>query len=79
MSRVAQDLEFSAHSMSTTAEGYDERIRAKVDAIKTLKKPDAWLGNRGYGDDFEDVRDVVDVIMRLCKAGGRKGKGRAVG
>lgn len=79
LSRVARDLEFSAHSMSTSAEGYGERTRAKVDAIKMLKKPEAWLGEEEWhGEDFEDAKDVLDVVHRLCKVG-IKGKGRAVG
>lgn len=67
--------------MSTSAEGYGERTRAKVDAVKMLKKPEAWLGEEEWhGEDFEDAKDVLDVVHRLCKVGGgRKGKGRAVG
>lgn len=74
LSGVASDLEFSAHSMSTTAEGYKERTEAKVDAIKMLKRPEAWLGK---GEDVEDAGDVLDVVSRLCKASRRKGKARA--
>jgi len=76
LSRVAQDLEFSALSMSTTSEGYGDRTRAVVEAVNMLKEADAWLEDR-RDDDFEDARDVLDVVNRLCKAGGRKGKGKA--
>src|ERR1700729_1566396 len=40
LSGVAQELEFSAHSMSTTTDGYEERTKSKVDTIRMLKKPE---------------------------------------
>jgi bloom syndrome protein len=79
LSDVAKELEFSAHSMSTTADGYEERAKSKVDAINMLKKRDVWLeGEPGprVDEEMEDARDLLGIIQRLCKAGRNKAKAR---
>lgn len=77
---MAQDLEFSAHSMSTTTDGYEQRTKSRVDAVKMLKKREVWIdGDGGYGhdDDMDDARDILVVVRRLCRLGKNKGKGRS--
>jgi hypothetical protein len=66
--------------MSTTTDGYEERMKRKVDAIKLLKKPEVWLeesGRHGHDEDMEEGRDLLDIVRRLSRAGRHKGKGRA--
>jgi len=59
--------------MSTTVEGYGERTKSKVDAIRMLKRPEVWLDGDGrYTEDMDDTTDLLGVVRRLCKV--RTGK-----
>ncbi|KAI0917389.1 hypothetical protein AcW1_007413 [Taiwanofungus camphoratus] len=73
LSNIARELEFLAHSLCTTQDGYRARSDDKVQAVKLLVNSKAWEKN---GDDnFEDAREIADVVRRTCA--GRKGKGKA--
>lgn len=61
--------------MSTTAEGYMERTREKVVAIKKLRTLELWSGDVGGDDEnLSDAVDVLNIIRDICKK--RKGKER---
>lgn len=62
--------------MCTTAKGYTERIMSKVEAVKMLRDPNIWTETSAADEDAEDARDVLEVIKRLCKMTGKKGKHR---
>ncbi|KAA1469721.1 ATP-dependent DNA helicase [Dentipellis sp. KUC8613] len=77
VSSVAQQLEFSVHSMSSTADGYSIRAQATVAAVKMLPNFRVWDDDSAMGDDFDDAREVVGVFRRLCKSSRSHGKSRA--
>ncbi|GBE85105.1 ATP-dependent DNA helicase [Sparassis crispa] len=73
LANAARELEFIAHSLCTTHDGYKARVDERIQGIKLLVKPEAW----GKGKDgFEDADEVVEVLRRLC-ASRSKGKGKA--
>ncbi|TFY83198.1 hypothetical protein EWM64_g814 [Hericium alpestre] len=75
VSAVAQELEFSVHSMSSTEKGYQTRSRATIAAAKAMAKMEAW---EAAGDEeFEEAQEVVAVFKRLCKSSKSHGKSRA--
>ena len=65
---VASELELSVISLSSTAEGYRERIDTMKDDISQLER---WDGN---DEDFEDLQEVIQILRRCCIP--RNGKGR---
>ena len=65
---VASELELSVISLSSTAEGYSERINTMKDSISELER---WDGDDG---DFEDSQEVIEMLRRCCIP--RNGKGR---
>ena len=67
---VASELELSVISLSSTAEGYGERINTMKDGVSQLERWD--------GDDqgSEDSREVIQMLRRYCIP--RNGKGRLV-
>ncbi|KDQ62727.1 hypothetical protein JAAARDRAFT_66384 [Jaapia argillacea MUCL 33604] len=71
---VAKELEFSAHSMSRTLDGYKDRSSSKVDAIKQLWDGRSW-DEKDVSEEFEDAREIAGVIRRISKS--MKGKARA--
>ena len=73
LSHAAQVLEFSAHSMSTTAGGYTERTEEKVVAIRKLRQFEVWSGDLGDDENSNDALDILDIIRNICK---KKGKAR---
>jgi hypothetical protein len=67
---VASGLELSVISLSSTAEGYGEKINTMKDDISQLER---WDGN---DQDFEDLQEVIQMLRRQCIP--RNGKGRLV-
>jgi len=65
---VASELELSVISLSSTAEGYGERINTMKDGISQLER---WDGD---DQNFEDSREVIQMLRRHCIP--RNGKGR---
>lgn len=65
---VASELELSVISLSSTAEGYRERINMMKDEISQLER---WDGEDG---DFEGSQEVIQMLRRCCIP--RNGKGR---
>lgn len=65
---VASELEFSVISLSSTAEGYRERINSMKEDISQLER---WDGD---DENFEDSQVVIQVLRRRCIP--RNGKGR---
>ena len=57
---VASELELSVISLSSTAEGYSERINTMKDNISQIER---WDGDDG---DFEDSQEVIQIIRRCC-------------
>ena len=55
---VASELELSVISLSSTAEGYGERINTMKDDISQLER---WDGD---DRDFEDSQDVIQMLRR---------------
>ena len=66
---VASELELSVISLSSTAEGYRERIDTMKDDISQLER---WDGDDG---NFEDSQEIVQILRRRCIP--RNGKGRS--
>ena len=67
---VAIELELLAISLSSTVEGYGQRIHTMKDGIQALSQLERWDGN---DRDFEDSQDVIQILRRFCV---RNGKGR---
>ncbi|KAI8994156.1 ATP-dependent DNA helicase [Trametes punicea] len=80
LSTAARELEFSAHSLCRTTDGYRERAAGKVRAIKLLAQPQTWNAATGsdaaLDEEYEDAREVADTLRKVC-ARLCKGKGRA--
>ena len=83
LSAVAIDAERAAMLMCSTPEGYNARIREKVDAVKVvlpqMLKSGPSNGTHGEFSDeeaYEDAQEVVVLLNRACKVLD-KGKGRA--
>lgn len=66
LSSTAVQLEGSALSLSSTAEGYGYAISGHKDAISDeLGKVDLWNSGKS---DFEEAQEVLDVIIKECSA-----------
>ncbi|KAJ7364939.1 ATP-dependent DNA helicase [Mycena albidolilacea] len=67
---AAHALEFSVHSMCSTASGYGRRTEGTVDAVRFLSKH--WGGIVSPGvqqddeDEWEDARAVVEALKEVC-------------
>lgn len=64
-------MEFSAHGLSTTEEGYDQRISRKIEGVKKLRMQEVW--NIDGNEEFDEAREVIDILRRRVP----KGKGKA--
>ncbi|KAF8799355.1 ATP-dependent DNA helicase [Phlegmacium glaucopus] len=69
---VATELELSAISLSSTTEGYGQRINTMKDDIQAISQLERWDGN---DRDFEDSQEVIQILRR-CIPTARNGKGR---
>ena len=65
---VASELELSVISLSSTAEGYRERIDMMKEDISQLER---WDGD---DENFEDSQEVIQMLRRYCIP--RNGKSR---
>ena len=72
LSSVARELEFGVHSLCRTTDGYKERASGQIKAVSLLARKEAWASTGD--DDFEDTREVADVVRQTCERV-RKGKG----
>lgn len=77
LATVARRLEFDCHSMSTTLDGYTARSISAVDIVKSLAQPDAWRADES--DEWEDARDLIEVMESVSKRVRSKGKGTVTG
>jgi hypothetical protein len=75
LTTVAEELEFASHCMCTTADGYLQRTTEKVESVKLLAKSETWSTDEG--DEWDDAREIVEVLVRVCKSQKSKGKARA--
>lgn len=66
LSDAAQDLEFQVHAFSSTQEGYENRAKTQILAVKQLKQAEAWSSNGN--DEFEDTRDIVKMLRKSSKS-----------
>jgi hypothetical protein len=60
--------------MCTTSDGYTTRTISTTDAVKLLSQSDAWrdIG----GDEWEDSRDIIEIMRSVCKSRRSKRKER---
>lgn len=72
---AARELEFAVHSLCTTHDGYKGRSRTSINAAKLIAKSEAW--DTAEDEEFEEARDVVNVIRRLSQCTKSQGKARA--
>ena len=56
---VATELELSAILLSSTAEGYGQRISTVKDDIQAISRSEQWDGN---ARDFEDSQEVIQIL-----------------
>ncbi|KAI0269956.1 ATP-dependent DNA helicase [Gloeopeniophorella convolvens] len=75
LSSAAKELEFGVHSMSASEAGYATRSAAAVASIKHLSQEEAWAS--GQDAEYEDERDTIVVLMRVCTSAKGKGKTRS--
>ncbi|KAI0064084.1 ATP-dependent DNA helicase [Artomyces pyxidatus] len=74
LATAAKELEFSVFVMCASDEGYKRRSATSLNAVKRLGKAQAW---RTSGDDeFEDEREIVSTIRRVCQGTKTDGKSR---
>jgi len=60
---VATELELAAISLSSTAEGYGQRINSMNDDIEAISQLERWdCDDR----DFEDSQEIVQILRRCC-------------
>ncbi|KZT11848.1 ATP-dependent DNA helicase [Laetiporus sulphureus 93-53] len=64
LARVARDLEFGLHSLSSTEEGYKARSLTQLKIVRAVRNAAAWKTTGG--DDLENEREVVQLLMRTC-------------
>ena len=65
---VATELEFAAISLSSTAEGYGQRINSMKDDIEAISQLERWdCDDR----DFEDSQEIIQILRRCCIPKGR--------
>lgn len=72
--KTANELEILGISLSSTSEGYSNRIDATREDIKKLSNVSLWDSSDG---GFDDSQDIVDALRRCASRYGGKGKGRA--
>jgi bloom syndrome protein len=62
---VGHALEFTAHSLCSTAEGYARRVDGTVEGIKFLGRSRAvWNEKEGEEEEWDDAREVLEVLRR---------------
>lgn len=66
--KTATELEVLGLSLSSTAEGYRNRIAVIRADIRRL--PDLSRGGP-HSDDFDDVRDILECLRRHCMTKGK--------
>ena len=74
LARVARDLEFGLHSLSSTEEGYKARSLTQLKTVRAVRNAAAWKTTGG--DDSENEREVVQLLMQTCTDVRRKAKGK---
>ncbi|KAJ7133631.1 P-loop containing nucleoside triphosphate hydrolase protein [Mycena epipterygia] len=71
LDKASHTLEFSAHSMCSTADGYESRAEATVDAIRFLgENVGSWDSKVAKPDDEEEWEDARAVLAVLRRVGG---------
>ncbi|KAL1745795.1 P-loop containing nucleoside triphosphate hydrolase protein [Schizophyllum fasciatum] len=70
LSSASKELEFLAQSLSSTSSGYEDRIAAKVSALRMMRRKGTW----GEEDEeYEDACEIAAVLKRLCARKGQEG------
>ncbi|KDQ25684.1 hypothetical protein PLEOSDRAFT_160303 [Pleurotus ostreatus PC15] len=70
LNRSARKLEFSAHSLCSTEDGYKRRIASLLQTLSALKDPRLW-GSSPNGNEDDEVQEVMDMLKQAfsgCKA-----------
>ena len=65
LSNVTKDVEFMAFSFSITPQGYEKRIKQRIDIIEAFPDGQTW---DVMDDDYELSQEVLDILAqhRTC-------------
>lgn len=63
---VATKLELSAISLSSTAEGYGQRINTMKGDIEAISQLERWDSD---DRDFEDSQEAIQILRRCIQKG----------
>ncbi|KAF9013156.1 P-loop containing nucleoside triphosphate hydrolase protein [Cyathus striatus] len=74
LSRTSHEVEFLAFAHCSSELGYKLRVKTLSDAVETLEESNDWTTTN---EDFDDSREILDIIRRFCARKTNKGKGRA--
>ncbi|KAL4261568.1 ATP-dependent DNA helicase [Pleurotus pulmonarius] len=67
LNRCARKLEFCAHSLCSTEDGYKRRIASLLHTLSALKDPRLWNSSSSRNDeDDEEVQEVIDILKQAC-------------
>ncbi|KAF7364828.1 ATP-dependent DNA helicase [Mycena venus] len=70
---TAHSLEFSAHSMCSTARGYERRTEGTVEAVRFLGNHWGAMDGKGVQqgdeDEWDDAREVLAALKEVCAKG----------
>jgi hypothetical protein len=58
--------------LSTTEEGYDQRISQKIEGVKKLGIQEVW--NIDGNEEFDEAREVIDILKRRVPKGKSKAR-----
>ncbi|TFK33046.1 P-loop containing nucleoside triphosphate hydrolase protein [Crucibulum laeve] len=70
----ARELEFGLFSLSSTLDGYQDRISSQLEAIEILPSVDP---SQLDGCNFEDAQEVLEILSRFSVSISQKGKERS--
>ncbi|KAJ3843740.1 P-loop containing nucleoside triphosphate hydrolase protein [Lentinula raphanica] len=64
---TAIEIEFeSILCFSSTSEGYQERLRSKLDALGLLRSEEAWMECTVGQEGYEDAHEAIKILIRLA-------------
>ncbi|KAF9493601.1 ATP-dependent DNA helicase [Pleurotus eryngii] len=66
LNRSARKLEFSAHSLSSTEDGYKRRVASLLQILSALEDPRLWSNSSNDKDEDDEVQEVIDILQACC-------------